>query len=72
MTTKESLVANLTEKDFVKSVDIGGKGWDIYRFTLPGLGQGLMAIRIARDGCVEIGGFSRTVSGVVKVLQSSN
>lgn len=68
--TKE-IIASLKETDFVETLKIGHE-WDVYRYMIPGLPtKGYMALRLDdSDGKVAVGGFSKTMQGLVEKLQS--
>ena len=61
------VVQSLTDRDFVESLEVGGKWWDVYRFYSP-KGPGLIALRLAPDGVPEIAAMKRTMSEVKAAL----
>lgn len=61
------VVQGLTEKDFVESLFVAEKWWDVYRFRAP-LGTGFIAFRIAPEGHVEVAAMKRTMSELKAVL----
>lgn len=61
------VVQTLTEDDFVESLEVGGKWWDVYRFSSP-KGPGLIAFRLAPDGSAEIAAMKRTMGEIREAL----
>lgn len=70
MKAVNAVVQTLTEKDFVDSLEVGGKWWDVYRFQSP-KGPGLIAFRLAPDGSAEIAAMKRTMNEIREALAES-
>lgn len=70
--TLKDIVSHLKDSDFVESVEAGDKWWDIYKFKSPAIGKAMMALRIAPEGHVEIGGIGRSVDDVKAMLQKDS
>lgn len=66
----KNIVLGMKEEDFVESVKVGDKWWDIYRFKRTATGKTLLALRLAPEGHVEIGGIGYSVEGITESLQS--